>query len=69
MIFNRDGQQVAVVADDQAHLRKVNVARDFGASVEVSAGIDPGDNVVLNPMVDLAEGQKVKIAQPPPDKK
>ena len=69
LIFNRDGQQVAVVADDQAHLRKVNVARDFGASVEVSAGIDPGDNVVLNPMVDLAEGQKVKIAQPPPDKK
>jgi RND family efflux transporter MFP subunit len=64
LIFNRDGQQVAVVKDDQTHLRKVNVARDFGASVEVTTGIDPGDNVVLNPMVDLAEGQQVKIATP-----
>jgi RND family efflux transporter MFP subunit len=69
LIFNRDGQQVAVVADGQAHLRKITVARDFGASVEVAAGLEPGENVVLNPMVDLADGQKVKIAQPPPDKK
>jgi hypothetical protein len=58
-----------VVADGQAHLRKITVARDFGASVEVAAGLEPGENVVLNPMVDLADGQKVKIAQPPPDKK
>jgi hypothetical protein len=33
--------------------------RDFGTSMEVSAGVVTGDNVILNPQVDLAEGRKV----------
>ena len=62
IIFNRDGQQVAVVENDQAHLRKITVARDFGTTVEVMDGIVAGDQVILNPMVGLADGQAVKIA-------
>lgn len=62
LIFNSNGDQVAVVENDQAHLRGITVARDFGASVETLSGVRPGEKVVLNPMVDLADGQKVKIA-------
>ncbi len=62
LIFNREGQQVAVVENDQAGLRKITVARDFGTTVEVIDGLATGDQVVLNPMVNLADGQAVKIA-------
>ncbi len=62
LIFNRDGEQVAVVENGQARLRKIAVARDYGASVETSSGVQPDEKVVLNPMVGLADGQKVKIA-------
>jgi RND family efflux transporter MFP subunit len=65
VVFNRGGQQVAVVEQDHAQLRKIAVARDFGTSVEVVSGVRPGDQVVLNPMVDLADGQEVKIAAQP----
>ncbi len=68
LIFNRNGQQVAVVADGKAQLRKVGVTRDFGSSVEADSGVAAGEKVVLNPMVDLADGQEVKIAAPPEKK-
>jgi RND family efflux transporter MFP subunit len=64
LIFNRDGMQVAVMSDGKAQLRKVNVARDMGTRVEVDNGIKAGDQVILNPPVNLTDGTKV---QPRPD--
>ena len=43
-----------------AHFREVTVTRDLGTSVEVSEGVQAGDQVILNPPVDLAEGSKVE---------
>ncbi|WP_374544650.1 efflux RND transporter periplasmic adaptor subunit, partial [Rhodoblastus sp.] len=63
LIFNRNGTQVAVVEDDVARLRKINVARDFGTSIETAAGLQAGDRVILNPAADLADGQKVQVAE------
>ena len=63
LIFNRGGTQVAVVENDVAHLRKVVVARDFGTSIEISSGLQQGDKVILYPAADLADGQKVSIAE------
>jgi len=65
IIFNREGLQVAVVENDVVHLRKINVSRDFGTQVEASAGVKPGDLVVLNPRVDLVDGGKVRVAPEP----
>jgi RND family efflux transporter MFP subunit len=59
IIFNREGLQVAVVEDGLARIRKVVVARDLGTSLEVRDGVKPGDQVILNPAVDLLEGSKV----------
>ena len=59
LIFNGGGQQVAVVEDGVIHLRKVSVARDLGKQVEVREGVKPGDRLVLNPPVELADGTKV----------
>jgi hypothetical protein len=38
----------------------VTVARDFGTQVEVRDGIKPGDEVILKPVVTLADGSKVQ---------
>jgi RND family efflux transporter MFP subunit len=60
VVAGNDGLHVAVVKDGTVHLKAVKVARDFGTSVEVRDGIEPGDTVVLNPTVDLAEGSRVQ---------
>jgi RND family efflux transporter MFP subunit len=60
IVFNGDGTQVAVTENGSAHFRKVKVARDFGTEVEVQDGIKPGDEVILRPMVNLADGSKVQ---------
>jgi RND family efflux transporter MFP subunit len=65
IIFNRDGLQVAVIEDGTAHFRKISVARDLGTQVEVRDGVKPGDQVILNPPVDLADGSRVQ-ARPAP---
>ena len=57
------GLHVAVIENGVAHIRKVTIARDFGTQVEVSDGLKEGDQVILNPSVDLVEGSKVQ-AQP-----
>jgi RND family efflux transporter MFP subunit len=62
IIFNRNGLQVAVVEDGKAEIRKVNVTRDMGTQVEVDTGVKPGDQVILNPPVNLSEGGKVRVA-------
>jgi RND family efflux transporter MFP subunit len=60
IIFNESGVQVAVVEQGVVHLRKVNVVRDFGQRVDIDRGIKVGDQVILNPSVNLAEGSKVQ---------
>src|SRR5208282_2176782 len=61
IIFNRNGLQVAVVNDSKAEIRKLNVTRDFGTWVEADAGVNSGEQVILNPPVNLVDGGKVQI--------
>jgi len=60
IIFNREGMQVAVVNDGKAEFRKVNVKRDLGTRVEVDSGVKAGDQVILNPPVNLVDGSKIR---------
>jgi RND family efflux transporter MFP subunit len=64
VIFNTNGLQVAVVENGVAQLHKITVARDLGTQVEVSAGVRAGDQVILRPTVNLADGSKVSIEAP-----
>jgi len=64
IIFNADGVQVAVVENGAVHLHKVSVVRDLGQEVEINSGVKAGDQVILNPAVDLADGSKVRIRAP-----
>jgi RND family efflux transporter MFP subunit len=64
IIFNRDGLQVAVVQNGVAHIQKISVARDLGTQVEVRDGVKAGDQVILNPTVDLMDGNRVRPRPP-----
>jgi multidrug efflux pump subunit AcrA (membrane-fusion protein) len=62
LVFNSHGLQVVVIENGSARFRKVTVARDLGTEVELRDGIQPGDEVILKPMVNLADGSKVHAA-------
>jgi RND family efflux transporter MFP subunit len=66
IVFNADGLSVMVVEDGVARVRRVTESRDFGTTVELSAGVKDGDQVILNPPVDLTDGHKVAVRQGPP---
>jgi hypothetical protein len=58
--------QVAVVENGVAHLRKIAITTDYGTEVEVSEGVKAGDQAILQPPVNLADGDKVQIIPEPP---
>ena len=66
IIFNQNGMQVAVVENGFAHLHKITITTDYGTEVEVNEGVKDGDKVVLQPLVNLADGDKVRIIPEPP---
>jgi membrane fusion protein, multidrug efflux system len=55
-----NGENVVVIKDNKAHYRKVFLGRDFGDMVEIKAGLNAKDVVVVSPPVDLQEGETVK---------
>ena len=61
IIFNQNGMQVAVVENGVAHLHKIAITTDYGTEVEVNEGVQNGDQVVLQPPVNLGDGDKVRI--------
>jgi RND family efflux transporter MFP subunit len=62
MLVNR-GVQVAVLGDgDKVVLKSIQLARDFGDSVEVTAGLDPQDRVIDSPPETLQSGGAVQLA-------
>jgi multidrug efflux pump subunit AcrA (membrane-fusion protein) len=39
----------------------VTVGHDYGAKVEITSGLTPQDQVILNPSDSLAQGQPVRV--------
>jgi RND family efflux transporter MFP subunit len=61
------GVQVAVLGDDnKAALRTVQVGRDFGDSIEVTAGLTAQDRVIDSPPETLQSGDQVQLADATP---
>src|ERR1700719_302992 len=65
IIFNQNGMQVAVVENGVAHLHKIAITADYCTEVEINAGVQNGDQVILQPPVNLADGGKVQIIPEP----
>jgi RND family efflux transporter MFP subunit len=59
------GAQVAVVGDgNRVVLKSIQLGRDFGDSVEVTAGLSPQDKVIDSPPETLQTGDTVQVAPP-----
>jgi len=61
IIFDQNGMQVAVVENGVVHLHKLAITTDYGTEVEVNRGVKDGDRVILQPPVDLIDGEKVQV--------
>ena len=66
LIFDQSGMHVAIYADGTADLRKVVLAQDDGAQVQIATGLTPGQDLIVNPPAGLASGAKVKPAPEKP---
>jgi RND family efflux transporter MFP subunit len=64
LIFRRDGLQVAVVRNNRAELVRITPGHDYGDSMEVLAGLQPEDSVVLSPSDSLISGTPVQLSKP-----
>ncbi len=67
LIFRREGLQVAVVRDQKAQLVAITPGHDYGDSMEVLAGLEPQDEVILSPSDSLISGTPVQISSPKSD--
>jgi RND family efflux transporter MFP subunit len=63
LLVHPDGSLVLVVTQDgKVHPRRVTLARDYGATVEISSGLTGDERMIVNPTDDLREGDTVDIA-------
>ena len=62
LLFRAEGPRVVVVGPGQkVHLKPVTIGRDFGIKVEILSGLEPTDQIVINPSDSLEEGQQVRV--------
>jgi RND family efflux transporter MFP subunit len=61
LISRPTGTMVAVMdSSNQAHFRNITIGRDYGTAIEVTSGLQAGEEVVVNPSDDVKEGVTLK---------
>lgn len=69
LIFRSEGLRVASVKSGTVRLIPITMGRDFGSTVEVIAGLNGDESIVVNPSDSLADGQAVSVMPPDPPKR
>jgi RND family efflux transporter MFP subunit len=64
LLFRKEGLQVGVVRNGKAQLVKVTPGHDYGATMEILAGLQATDDLILSPADSLVSGTPVQISQP-----
>jgi RND family efflux transporter MFP subunit len=65
VVFDSHGTRVATIGSGNTiRFRPVTLGRDFGASIDIQAGLDGSETIVAQPTVSLQEGQVVAPRQP-----
>ena len=63
-ILEPDGLHVAVVDSNQrAHMVRVVPGRDTGATIQILAGLQPGQKIIANPPDSLTDGEQVRVVK------
>jgi RND family efflux transporter MFP subunit len=61
LLFRQEGLRVGVIRDGRVQLVPISIGHDYGDTVEVTAGLSPNDQVVLNPSDSLVSGTRVEV--------
>ncbi len=62
VMFRAEGPQVGIVQEDgKVELRPVKLGRDFGRMIEVLAGVEAKERVIVNPSESLVNGCMVAV--------
>jgi len=65
LLFRSEGLRVAAISDGHhAELRQITLGHDYGSEVEVVAGLNGNESIVVNPPDSLVSGEEVRIVQP-----
>jgi RND family efflux transporter MFP subunit len=63
LLFRSEGLRIASVVDGKANLLPIAIGHDYGAEVEVVAGLTGEESIIVNPPDSLLPGEPVRIAQ------
>lgn len=63
LLFRTHGLWVAVIKNGRVQLTPIRIGHDYGATVEVISGLNPEDEVILNPSDSLVQGQQVRVVK------
>jgi len=64
LLFRAEGLRIAAVGEGQkVELKQITLGHDFGSEVEVIAGLNGNENVIVNPPDSVVTGETVRIAQ------
>lgn len=61
LLFRSEGLRVGVVRDGRAELLPITIGRDYGSTVEVVAGLQPTDAIIVDPADSLIGSTPVRI--------
>jgi RND family efflux transporter MFP subunit len=61
LLFRTENLQVGVVQNGKVVLKNVTPGHDFGNAIEVIAGLNDHDQVIVNPSDSLVNGEEVQI--------
>ena len=57
----RDGNSVFVLQGEKAARREVTVGTTGSDGIEIKSGLTGGEDLILNPSAELADGAKVRL--------
>jgi RND family efflux transporter MFP subunit len=63
LLFRSEGLRAGVVRNGRAELVPITIGRDYGATVEVVTGLQPADQVIVNPSDSLTSGSPVQVSK------
>lgn len=62
LLFRSEGLRVGVVRNQHAELIPITIGRDYGSTVEVVTGLQPTDEIIVNPSDSLTTGTPVRVS-------
>ena len=63
LIYRSEGLRVGIVKNGKAVLSAVTPGHDLGNQIEIVSGLQPDDQVIINPPDSIVSGQQVQIVQ------